>query len=113
MIELIIAILITVGILYATFASNPYSFDDLIELKFLKSRQHEPPTYESLGLNSDDHAGICVRKGQINTPFSNHTCDCEGYVFEKVFFGVPLCKCGDEIQVHGRKRWDQQGEDDQ
>ena len=103
MIELIIVILFTVGILYATFATKPMSFDDLFDLKFLKSRQHEPPTYESLGLSSNDHAGVCSRRGQVNSPFSNHHCDCEGWEFAKMFFGMPLCKCGDEILVHGRK----------
>ena len=103
MIELIIVILLVVGVLYATFASHPYSFDDLIEGKFLKSRQHEPPTYESLGLSSNDHAGVCFRKGMINSPFTNHICDCTGFEYDRDFFGQKLCKCGDEILLHGRK----------
>ena len=38
--ELILIILLVAGgIIYATFASNPMSFDDLIELRFLPSRR--------------------------------------------------------------------------
>ena len=37
--ELILIILLAGGIIYATFASNPMSFDDLIELRFLPSRR--------------------------------------------------------------------------
>jgi hypothetical protein len=38
--ELILIILLLAGgIIYATFASNPMSFDDLIELRFLPSRR--------------------------------------------------------------------------
>jgi len=104
MVELIlIVVFLGVGLLYATLATHPMSFDDLIELRFLPSRKRVLPTYESLGLSSDDHAGICARKGQVNTPFSNHVCDCTGYVYDRDFFGQPLCKCGDEILVHGRR----------
>jgi hypothetical protein len=43
--ELILIILLVVGgIIYAIFASNPMSFDDLIELRFLPSRRrHRDP----------------------------------------------------------------------
>ena len=38
--ELILIILLLAGgIIYASFASNPMSFDDLIELRFLPSRR--------------------------------------------------------------------------
>jgi hypothetical protein len=38
----LIILLLAGGIIYATFASNPMSFDDLIELRFLPSRRrHE------------------------------------------------------------------------
>ena len=41
---LIILLLLAGGIIYATFASNPMSFDDLIELRFLSSRRrHRDP----------------------------------------------------------------------
>jgi hypothetical protein len=45
--ELILIILLLAGgIIYATFASNPMSFDDLIELRFLPSRRrHRDPEY--------------------------------------------------------------------
>jgi hypothetical protein len=44
--ELILIILLLGGIIYATFASNPMSFDDLIELRFLPSRRrHRDPEY--------------------------------------------------------------------
>ena len=45
--ELILIILLVAGgIIYATFASNPMSFDDLIELRFLPSRRrHRDPEY--------------------------------------------------------------------
>ena len=36
---LIIILLLAGGIIYATFASNPMSLDDLIELRFLPSRR--------------------------------------------------------------------------
>jgi hypothetical protein len=36
---ILIIILLAGGIIYATFASNPMSFDDLIELRFLPSRR--------------------------------------------------------------------------
>jgi hypothetical protein len=35
----LIILLFAGGIIYATFASNPMSFDDLIELRFLPSRR--------------------------------------------------------------------------
>jgi hypothetical protein len=106
MIELIlIVVFLGVGLLYATLASHPMSFDDLFELRFLPSRRREPPlTYDGLGLSSDDHAGICAHRGQVNSPFTNHVCNCTGWKYKQMFFGVPLCECGDEIQVHGRKR---------
>ena len=45
--ELILIILLLAGdIIYANFASNPMSFDDLIELRFLPSRRrHRDPEY--------------------------------------------------------------------
>jgi hypothetical protein len=45
--ELILIILLLAGgIIYATFASNPMSFDDLMELRFLPSRRgHRDPEY--------------------------------------------------------------------
>jgi hypothetical protein len=36
---ILIIVLLAGGIIYATFASNPMSFDDLIELRFLPSRR--------------------------------------------------------------------------
>jgi hypothetical protein len=43
---IIILLLLAGGIIYATFASNPMSFDDLIELRFLPSRRrHRDPEY--------------------------------------------------------------------
>jgi hypothetical protein len=36
---ILIILLLAGGIIYATFASNPMSFDDLIELRFLPSRR--------------------------------------------------------------------------
>jgi hypothetical protein len=42
----LIILLLAGGIIYATFASNPMSFDDLIELRFLPSRRrHRDPEY--------------------------------------------------------------------
>ena len=43
---ILIIFLLAGGIIYATFASNPMSFDDLIELRFLPSRRrHRDPEY--------------------------------------------------------------------
>ena len=43
---MILIFLLAAGIIYATFASNPMSFDDLIELRFLPSRRrHRDPEY--------------------------------------------------------------------
>jgi hypothetical protein len=43
---ILIILLVAGGIIYATFASNPMSFDDLIELRFLPSRRrHRDPEY--------------------------------------------------------------------
>jgi hypothetical protein len=43
---LLLLLLLAGGIIYATFASNPMSFDDLIELRFLPSRRrHRDPEY--------------------------------------------------------------------
>ena len=43
---MILILLLAGGIIYATFASNPMSFDDLIELRFLPSRRrHRDPEY--------------------------------------------------------------------
>jgi hypothetical protein len=43
---IIILLLLAGGIIYATFTSNPMSFDDLIELRFLPSRRrHRDPEY--------------------------------------------------------------------
>src|SRR6476659_1194637 len=104
MLELIfVVILIVGGVVYATFATNPMHFDDLFELRFLPSRRRVMPTRESLGLNPDDHSGLCARKGQVNSPFSNHICDCTGWKYKQDFFGMRICECGDEVQVHGRK----------
>ncbi|HJV13604.1 MAG TPA: hypothetical protein VJ625_06895 [Propionibacteriaceae bacterium] len=36
---ILIILLVVGGIIYAIFASNPMSFDDLIELRFLPSRR--------------------------------------------------------------------------
>jgi hypothetical protein len=36
---ILIILLVAGGLIYATFASNPMSFDDLIELRFLPSRR--------------------------------------------------------------------------
>jgi hypothetical protein len=36
---LIFIVLLVAGAIYATFASNPMSFDDLIEFRFLRSRR--------------------------------------------------------------------------
>ena len=36
---ILIIVLLAGGFIYATFASNPMSFDDLIELRFLPSRR--------------------------------------------------------------------------
>jgi hypothetical protein len=42
----LIILLLAGGIIYATFASNPMSFDDLIDLRFLPSRRrHRDPEY--------------------------------------------------------------------
>jgi len=47
---LILILLLAGGIIYATFASNPMSFDDLIELRFLPSRRRrrDPEYFEQL-----------------------------------------------------------------
>ena len=47
---ILIILLLAGGIIYATFASNPMSFDDLIELRFLPSRrrQRDPEYFEQL-----------------------------------------------------------------
>ena len=47
---ILIILLLAGGIIYATFASNPMSFDDLIELRFLPSRRRhrDPEHYEQL-----------------------------------------------------------------
>jgi hypothetical protein len=46
LILIILLLLLAGGIIYATFASNPMSFDDLIELRFLPSRRrHRDPEY--------------------------------------------------------------------
>ena len=46
MILIIIILLLAGGIIYVTFARNPMSFDDLIELRFLPSRRrHRDPEY--------------------------------------------------------------------
>jgi hypothetical protein len=46
----LIILLLAGGIIYATFASNPMSFDDLIELRFLPSRRRrrDPEYFEQL-----------------------------------------------------------------
>ena len=36
---ILIPLVLAAGIIYATFASSPMSFDDLIELRFLPSRR--------------------------------------------------------------------------
>ena len=47
---ILIVLLIAGGIIYATFASNPMSFDDLMELRFLPSRRRrrDAEYYEQL-----------------------------------------------------------------
>jgi hypothetical protein len=47
---ILIILLLVGGIIYATFASNPMSFDDLIELRFLRSRRRrrDPEHFEQL-----------------------------------------------------------------
>ena len=38
---MIFIVLIVAGVIYATFATNPMSFDDLIEFRFLRSRRRQ------------------------------------------------------------------------
>ena len=38
---MIFIVLIVAGAIYATFATNPMSFDDLIEFRFLRSRRRQ------------------------------------------------------------------------
>jgi hypothetical protein len=38
---MIFIVLLVAGAIYATFASNPMSFDDLIEFRFLRSRRRK------------------------------------------------------------------------
>jgi hypothetical protein len=38
---MIFIVLLVAGAIYATFASNPMSFDDLIEFRFLRSRRRQ------------------------------------------------------------------------
>ena len=47
---ILIILLLAAGIIYVTFARNPMSFDDLIELRFLPSRRRprEPEYFEQL-----------------------------------------------------------------
>ena len=47
---ILIILLLAGGIIYVTFARNPMSFDDLIELRFLPSRRRlgEPEYFEQL-----------------------------------------------------------------
>ena len=50
--ELILIILLVVGgIIYAIFASNPMSFDDLIELRFLPSRRRRRNPKSTTGVS--------------------------------------------------------------
>ncbi len=50
MILILLLLLLAGAIIYATFASNPMSFDDLMELRFLPSRhrQRDPEYFEQL-----------------------------------------------------------------
>jgi hypothetical protein len=47
---ILIILLLAGGIIYAIFACNPMSFDDLMELRFLPSRhrQRDPEYFEQL-----------------------------------------------------------------
>ena len=47
---ILIIVLLAGGLIYATLASNPMSFDDLIELRFLPSRRRrrDPEYFEQL-----------------------------------------------------------------
>jgi len=70
---------------------------------FRKRRRWQAPTFAELGLSSDDHAGVCLNRGQVNSSFSGKVCECTGWEFDKVFYGQPFCKCGDSLLQHGRK----------
>lgn len=79
------------------------TFDDLMDLKFLPGRRHPKPMPGDL-VDPKDHAGVCLLLGQINSPFTGHHCDCTGYKFDMMYYGQPLCECGDEKIKHRRKR---------
>ena len=95
---MIFVILIGAGLLYATFAKHPLSFDDLFELKFLPSRRKSIDIEEIRA--KINPRGECLRKGQINNSWSHQRCDCTGYKYARMYYGQALCECGDFYLQH-------------
>jgi hypothetical protein len=100
MFELIFAaILIGAGLLYAIFATHPYSFDDLVELRFLPSRRRPKYDIEEIRAKINPR-GDCLRKGQVNNPWGHQRCECTGFRFQNMYYGQAQCECGDLYLQH-------------
>lgn len=75
------------------------SFDDLIELRFLPSRRKRKLDPEVIARTIAPR-DKCTRYGMINSPWTSHVCRCTGYKFKRMFYGQPVCECGDLFNQH-------------
>ena len=67
---MIFIVLIVAGVIYATLASNPMSFDDLIELRFLPSRRRPRDPEHSRQRNSAPDSSTKVTNTGLETASS-------------------------------------------
>jgi hypothetical protein len=67
---ILIIVLLAGGIIYATLASNPMSFDDLIELRFLPSRRRPRDPEHSRQRNSAPDSSTKVTNTGLETTTS-------------------------------------------
>jgi hypothetical protein len=102
MLEMIFVILIGAGLLYATFARSPMSFDDLLDLHWLfPSRKRPKYNLEEIRAKCNPR-GICLRRGRVNSPWTSQVCKCTGFKYLKMYYGQPLCECGDLYLQHAQ-----------
>ena len=102
MLEMIFVILIGAGLLYATFAKHPMSFDDLLDLHWLfPSRGHPKYDLEEIRAKTSPR-GLCLRRGMVNSTWTSQVCDCKGFRYSRMYYGQPLCECGDFYLQHAQ-----------
>jgi hypothetical protein len=96
---ILIILLLAGGIIYATFASNPMSFDDLIDLRFLPSRRRHRD--RSTSSSSRELQAKVIRQIQEETdPLKRQPREEAALDIDDIF--EPVCpRCREPIQEAG------------